>query len=49
MNILDIFYKNIVPEATSGRINCLMYYNIAFSTNVVEENKFYSFNCDDND
>lgn len=49
MNILDIFYKNIVPEATSGRINCLMYYNIAFSTNVVEENKFYSFNCGDND
>ena len=48
MDVLDIFYNNIIPEATTGRINCLSYYNICFSTNIVEENKIYS--CDiDND
>ena len=48
MDVLSIFYNNIIPEATTGRINCLTYYNIAFSTNIVEEAKIYS--CDiDND
>jgi len=41
MNILDIFYENIVPEAMTGRINCLTYYNIAFTTKIIEENKEY--------
>ena len=46
MNVLDIFYENIVPEATAGRINCLTYYNIAFSTKIVEENKEYCCEID---
>lgn len=46
MNILDIFYKNIVPEATTGRINCLTYYNIVFSTKILEEDKEYSCHLD---
>lgn len=39
MDILDIFYRNIVPEAVDGRIDCFFYYNISFSTIVVENNR----------
>ena len=49
MNILDIFYNCIVPEATSGRIDCLSFYNIVFSTKIVEENREYLCNLDEND
>jgi hypothetical protein len=48
VNVLDIFYKNIVPEATTGRIDCNLYYNMAFSTKIVEENKEYTVNIDNN-
>lgn len=34
MDILDIFYNSIIKEATTGRINCFIYYNIAFSTKI---------------
>lgn len=40
MNILNIFYENIIPEASVGRVNSYFYYNIMFSTNLVEDNKF---------
>jgi hypothetical protein len=46
MNILKIFYENIVKEATSGRIDCLFYYNIVFNTKIVEDNKEYLSNID---
>lgn len=49
MNILDIFYKCIVPEATSGRIDCLTYYNIAFSTIIMEEGIDYSCTLENED
>lgn len=41
MNILDIFYKNIVKEAIEGRINSFFYYNVAFSTFLLEDNAKY--------
>ena len=41
MNILDIFYNNIVKEATEGRINSFFYYNIVFSTFLSEDNIKY--------
>lgn len=41
MNILDIFYKNIVKEAIEGRINSFFYYNVAFSTFLFEDNAKY--------
>ena len=47
MDILEIFYNNVVPEAMNGRINCLSYYNIAFSTEIVDEGVRYSCNIDD--
>lgn len=47
MDILGIFYNNIVPEAMNGRVNCLSYYNMAFSTKIVDENKRYSCNIND--
>lgn len=47
MDILGIFYNNIVPEAMNGRVNCLSYYNMAFSTEIVDENKRYSCNIND--
>jgi len=40
MNILNIFYENIIPEASMGRVNSYFYYNIMFSTYLVEDNKF---------
>lgn len=45
--ILDIFYDNIIYEAQKGRINCLTYYNMVFSTNILEENKNYECLIDD--
>lgn len=47
INILDIFYKNVVPEATTGRIDCNFYYNLAFSTKIVDENIQYWANIND--
>ena len=47
MDILEIFYNNIIPEAMNGRINCLSYYNIAFSTEIVDKGKIYSCKIDD--
>jgi len=35
--ILDIFYNEIVKEASKGRIDCYFYYNIIFSTKVNNE------------
>lgn len=32
MNILDIFYNQIVPEAASGHIECYFRYNMPFNT-----------------
>lgn len=49
MNILDIFYNHIIPEATTGRIDCLNYYNIIFSTKIIEENKVYLAKYDNDD
>jgi len=49
MNILDIFYNHIIPEATTGRIDCLNYYNIIFSTKIIEENKEYLASYDNDD
>ena len=48
MNVLDIFYKNIVPEATTGRIDCLTFYNIVFSTKIVNDDTEYK-SCLDNE
>lgn len=41
MDILDIFYNNIINEAANGRIYGWFYYNIIFSTYIREENKYY--------
>jgi len=49
MDIVEIFYKNIIPEAQNGRIDCLSYYNVIFSTRIYDENKFYSASCDNDD
>ncbi len=43
MDIVKMFYECIVPEAMMGRINVYNFYNIAFSTNIYEDNKY--FNC----
>ena len=37
----DVFYKHIIDEATTGRIDCLNYYNIAFETDVMGKKNFY--------
>lgn len=39
--IEDIFYKHIIREAQTGRIDCLDYYNIAFETDIM--GKKYSY------
>ena len=36
MNILDIFYNHIVEEASNGRVDCFVYYNILFETYIEE-------------
>ena len=40
MDVLDIFYNSVIKEATTGRINCFIYYNIAFSTKVYNDKEY---------
>lgn len=40
MDILDIFYNSVIKEATTGRINCFIYYNIAFSTKIYNDKEY---------
>jgi len=49
MKIADIFYNNIVPEAQNGRIDCFVFYNIAFSTYIVDNDESYICNISNND
>lgn len=44
MNVLDIFYENIIKEASQGTINCWFYHNIIFSTKLLEDNVEYKAN-----
>ena len=37
MNILDIFYNEIIKEAAKGKIEAYFYYNIIFSTRIVDK------------
>ena len=39
MNITDIFYEEIVPEAALGKINVFFMFSVAFGTNLIENNK----------
>lgn len=48
MDVLDIFYKHIIPEAQMGRIDCLSYYNIVFETDVMGE-RYSCLITDNND
>lgn len=41
MNTLDIFYNEIVPEASNGVIKSYFNYNITFDTYIKEDNKTY--------
>lgn len=49
MNILDIFYNQVVPEAAKGRIDCFFMYNVLFECSIPE----YCFNtlseCENSD
>ena len=49
MDILDIFYNHIIKEATKGRIDCLVYYNIVFSTKIIDDNVEYLANIENED
>ena len=49
MDIEKLFYECIIPEAMNGRINVYDFYNIAFSTNVLEDNKYYECKIDNNE
>jgi hypothetical protein len=44
VNVLDIFYNHIIPEASEGRIDCNFYYNMVFSTRIVENDVFVQAN-----
>lgn len=47
--ILDIFYNNIIKEASSGRVNCYFYYNVVFKTMILEDNIYIDSRCDNDD
>lgn len=44
LDILDVFYNNVIYEASTGRVNCLFMFNILFHTNIVEDNILVSQN-----
>lgn len=37
--ILDVFYNDFIKEAATGRIDCNMFYNILFATNILRDGK----------
>lgn len=41
MDILELFYNEILEEAANGRVNCNMMYNVLFETNI-DGNKIYA-------
>lgn len=41
IDILDIFYNSIIKEATIGRIDCSIPFNMPFSTYIYEANELY--------
>lgn len=45
MNVLDIFYNEILDEAKNGRIDCGFIYNVIFNT-ISPEKSFYVENSD---
>lgn len=40
MDVLDIFYNSVIKEATTGRINCFVYYNVVFSTKIYNDKEY---------
>lgn len=49
MRTLDIFYNNIIKEATIGRIDAYFYYNIIFNTFIKEINTYYEAKSNNDD
>lgn len=49
MDILDIFYNQIVNEAITGRVDCYFFCNTLFNTKIIEENKFIQSEVNYND
>lgn len=47
MNIIDIFYNQIIKEATDKQINSYGKSNIVFSTIIKEDNIYYEAKKDD--
>lgn len=47
MNIIDIFYNEIVPEAKNGKIDCGFLYNVIFNT--ITPNKSFYVEKEDTD
>ena len=45
MNIIDIFYNEIIPEAKNGKIDCGFLYNVIFNT-ITSNESFYTENND---
>ena len=41
VDVLDIFYNNIIVEAANGTIDCFLVFSMPFSTIIKEENKTY--------
>lgn len=37
--ILDVFYNDFIKEAATGRIDCNMFYNILFATNILRKRR----------
>lgn len=48
VDILDIFYNSVVKEAENGKVNCYVYYNMAFSTKI-DDKDFCECNIDNDD
>ena len=46
MNILDIFYKEIIEEVANGKVVSGFTYNILFDTYLKEDNKIVKGNID---
>jgi len=48
MDVLNIFYNQVVPEASKGRVDCYFYLNILFNT-FISENKIFIKESADNE
>ena len=46
---MDLFYNEFIKDASKGRVDCGMFYNILFNTSIIKDNKLIELTKSDSD